>query len=95
MSIARRLIWILTPVVGVAGFLCAAVDGYYIAVEVMKNGKKAAVGFSYGAGAYVFCVVLAGLILKAARRVAPWRTSVYLVSAMAIVLQLYEIWHFS
>ena len=95
MSMARHLIWILTLVVGVAGFLCAAGDGYEIGSEVRQNGKTGVIGFPDGAGAYVFCVVLAGLILKAARRAAPWRTSVYLVSAIAVGLLLYEIWHYS
>jgi len=95
MSIRRLVIWILTLLVGVAGFLCAVVDGYEVAVDVLKNGETAVIGFPYGAGAYVISFALTGWVLKSARRASPWQTSVYLVSALAILLVLYEYWHFS
>jgi hypothetical protein len=94
-SVKRLLVWILTCLIGVAGFLCATVDGYEVAADLMHNGETGTVGFAYGAGVYILCVVLAGGVLKAARRASPWRTGLYLVSAIAILLQIYETWRLS
>jgi hypothetical protein len=57
--------------------------GYGVAVMVLDDGKKAIIGFLWGAPAYLAIAGLSGWVFKVTGRSTPWQRGVWVTTLLS------------